>query len=315
MDYINLLRTIFDAYLTEVNSYGLEPSGGYLLPYDFEEAIDARHWRYDDGPVDINGRGIINDMVKSELRELTNYLNQWHQSLQRWHAWNKVLQPYNTDEVKAWHLRREFLEPLVFYCLFQPSSIRDKFTFVVTNAIHQVRLIVDKEKGYQDYLEGEPKTPDELKKSKYLTRRKKEKRLSRLISIWPEGTELMALLRTIDDEAYKKETSDYRNLHSHIIGPQLGVGHVRSIVRSVSEHTTMIKQPNGTYVATPSGKMVPSYGFGYGTPPLDLEEARLANLEQYRRARECYVSYRKLLAVGMEAMPPARQEIGTALSP
>jgi hypothetical protein len=92
-EFANLLRTVFDAYLTEVNRCGLEPSGGYLLLYDFEESIDAHHWRYDDGPIDINGRGIINDMVKSELRELTNYLNQWHQSLQHWHAWNKVLQP------------------------------------------------------------------------------------------------------------------------------------------------------------------------------------------------------------------------------
>lgn len=47
------------------------------------------------------------------------------------------------------------------------------------------------------------------------------------------------------------------------------------------------------------------YGFGEGIPPLDLEKAHAANLEQYRRARKCYESYRKLLATGMKAMPLA----------
>ena len=154
-----------------------------------------------------------------------------------------------------------------------------------------------------DYLQGDPKTSDE--KPKYLNRKQKEKRLSKLISIWPEREKFMALLRAIDDKDYKNETSNYRNLHSHIIGPRLGLGHVRTVVRSVEEHKTMIKQSGGTYIDTPTGLMVPSYGFGGGTPPLDLEKAHAANLEQYRRARKCYESYRKLLAVGMEVMPLA----------
>ena len=245
--------------------------------------------------------GIISEMVKGELRELTNDLNRWHESLKIWCAWNKVIQPYNVDEMKVLYLRREFLESLVFYCLFQPASSRDRFTFVVTNAMHQVRLMV--EDGYPDYLKGDPKTPDE--KPIHLKRPQKEKRLSKLISIWPEREGFMTLLRAIDDEAYKKETSNYRNLHSHIIGPRLGFGYVRTIVRSVDERITLTKQPDGSDMEIPNGKVGPSYSFGGGTPPLDLEKAHAANLEQYRRARKCYESYRKLLAVGMEAMPLA----------
>ncbi|MCI5218557.1 MAG: hypothetical protein D3914_05055 [Candidatus Electrothrix sp. LOE2] len=294
-EYQQLLRTVFDAYLEQLNTGGLEPSEGFL-PYDFEEEIDARQWF---NPLDISG-----EMIKGELRELTNTLNSWHNSLLRWDAWNKVIQPYNTDEMKAWVLRREFLEPLVFYCLFQPASSRDRFTFVGTNAMHQVRLKT--EDRYQDYLKGDPKTPGEITKPKYLSRRKKENRLSELLSFWTEGVEFMELLRTIDDEVYKKATADYRNLHSHIIGPRLGIGHVRTVVRSVRKHTTMKKQPNGTYTETLNGKVGPSYSFGGGTPPLDLEKAHAANLEQYRRARKCYESYRKLLAAGMEAMPLAK---------
>ncbi|CAK8713094.1 MAG: hypothetical protein CDV28_101161 [Candidatus Electronema aureum] len=302
-DYQKFLRISFDAYLTELKRGDLEPSEGYL-PYDFEEAIDARHWQFDDIHLDVNRRSIINDMVKSELRELTNDLNQWHESLRNWYAWNKVLQFFSTDEAKAWELRRAFLETLIFYCLFQPSSSRDRLTFVVTNTMHQVRLMV--EKGYQDYLKGDPKTPDEIKKPNHMSRQKKENRLSTLISIWPEGTEFMELLRAIDNEAYKKETSNYRNLHSHIIGPRLGLGHVRIVVRSVEERSTPTKQPDGTYIETPNGNVGPIYSFGIGIPPLDLEKARIANLEQYRRARRCYASYRKLFAVGLEAMPPVR---------
>ncbi|MCW5211822.1 hypothetical protein VU04_02805 [Desulfobulbus sp. TB] len=290
-EYHQLLRTVFDAHLEQRSTGGLEPSE-CLLPYDFKEEINARQWSFPRGK-----------RVEEELRELTNELNRWHDVLRRWYVWNKVIQPYNTDKVKAWRLRIEFLEPLVFYCLFQPASSRDRFTYVVTNAMHQVRLMIDGD--HKDYLKGDPKTPDKITNPEYLSRRKKENRLSVLLSFWPEGEEFMELLRTIDDKDYKKETSNYRNLHSHTIGPRLGIGHVRSVVRVLEESTTFIEQPNGTSVRTPTGKIGVGYGFGQGIPPLDLEKAHAANLEQYRRARKCYESYRKLLATGLEAMPLA----------
>ena len=261
-EYHQLLRTVFGAYLLEYYSGELEPSEDYL-PYDFEEEIAARQWRYPGAT-----------MATDELQELTNTLNSWHESLLRWDALNKVIHPYNRND--SWELQREFLNSLVFYCLFQPSSSRDRFTFVVTNAMHQVRLTL--EDSYKDYLEGDRKTPDE--KPKYLVRKQKEKRLSKLISIWPEREEFMALLRAIDDKDYKKETSDYRNLHSHIIGPRLGFGYVRTIIRSIEERITLIKQPDGTYIEEPNGKVGPSYSLGGGTPPLDLKKAHAAKQDQ-----------------------------------
>jgi hypothetical protein len=287
LDRNNLLRTAFDAYLLQLNGGELEPAENYLS-YDFD-GIDSHQWH-----------ALGNEMVKDELREITNNLNHWHGSLQRWQAWNTVIQPYGTDE--AWELRREFLEALAHHCLLTPSSIRDTFTFVATNSMHQVRLMASK--GYRDYLEGDPKNPSE--KPKHLTRRQKEKRLADLISIWSEAPGFMASLRKIDDEAYRNVTSDYRNRNSHSIGPRLGIGITRAVVRSVKQATMMSKQPDGTYVPAPiSGKMSVSYGFG-GTEPLDMEKARAANLDQYRRARECYAKYRGLLAVGLASMPPTR---------
>ena len=46
-----------------------------------------------------------------------------------------------------------------------------------------------------------------------------------------------------------------------------------------------------------------SYGFG-GTPPLDLEAVRAANLCQYEKARSCYVEYRAFLDAAVEEIEP-----------
>jgi len=287
LDQNNILRTAFDAYLLQVNGSELEPAVNYL-PYDFDE-IDSRQWQF-----------LGNEMVKDELREITNNLNYWHGALRRWQAWNTVIKPYGTDE--AWELRREFLEALAHHCLLTPSSIRDTLTFVVTNSMHQVRLMAGN--GYRDYLEGDPKKPSE--KPKLLTRRHKEKRLADLISIWTEAPEFMASLRMIDDQAYRNITSDYRNRNTHSIGPRLGIGITRAVVRSVEQATMMSEKPDGTSVPTLiPGKMSVCYGFG-GIEPLDLEKARAANLDQYRLARECYIRYRGLLVVGLASMPTKR---------
>lgn len=289
LDRNNLLRTAFDAYLSQLDGGDLEPTEDYL-PYDFG-GVDSLQWQ-----------SLGEQMVKDELREITNNLNHWHGSLRRWQAWNTIIQPYDTDE--AWELRREFLEALAHHCLLMPSSIRDTLAFVVTNSMHQVRLATSKE--YRDYLEGDPKNPSE--KPKHLTRRQKEKRLADLISIWSVAPAFMASLRKIDDEAYRNITSDYRNQNTHSIGPRLGIGITRTVVRTVEQSTILAKQPDGTYLLTPiPGKMSVIYGLG-GTEPLDMEMARAANLDQYRHARACYTKYRSLLTVGLASIPRTLSE-------
>lgn len=285
--YSDLLRTAFNAYLQRMSSGSLEPSESYL-PYDLAD-VDGRQWQL-----------LGNEMVKDELRELTNILNHWHGLLQRWHAWNCVIDTYGFDN--AWELRREFLEALAHHCLLQPSATRDIFTFVATNSIHQARLVSCK--SYPDVLEGDPKSPND--KPKHLTRQHKEKRLADLISHWSESTAFMSSLRNINDGVYRQKTSDYRNRASHSIAPRLGIGFTRAVVRSVVQATQMTKQADGTYEPTPiSGKMSVSYGFG-GTPPLDMEEARIVNLEQYQRARMCYQCYRNVLTAALASMPCAK---------
>lgn len=287
--YSTLLRTAFDAYLVRWDSGDMGPSEHYL-PYDFEQ-IDQHRWS-------LFGA----EMVRDELRELTNLLNGWLDALRRWKAWNSVIAGY--EEEDTWELRREFLEALAHQCLLLPSAMRDTFTFVATNSMHQVRLAQDA--SYRDHIDGDPTTHDE--KPRHLTRRQKEQRLLKLLAPWPDtATHFVSLICSLDTHEYRSATSDYRNRTSHAIGPRLGIGMTRAVVRSVKPATELIQQPNGSYemVRIPR-RMSVGYGWG-GTLPLDMEEACTVNLEQYRRARACYECYRGLLSDGMEGIPLASQ--------
>lgn len=281
-EVINLFRSAIDAYLEALGNT-LEPNESYF-PYDFD-FIHNRKWH------------ILGDqMVKDELRELTNIMNRWCGDLRRWHAWNNVIRSFGENE--AWTVRREFVEALVHHCLLEPSAVRDRYTFVATNAFHQIRL--SSEAGYEDRLEGDPNKPNE--KLTFLTRRKKEKRLEKVISVWPESKGFLESLSSINDNTYRKATSDYRNRVNHAIGPRLGVGITQVVTRSVVQATHLKKQPDGTYRDEPIlGKLSVSYGFG-GTQPIDLEEARISNLEQYQLARTCYNQYFELLKSKVECI-------------
>ncbi len=276
-----LHRSALNAYFDNLNIRNLQPSDEYL-PYEFD-FIDCHQWL-----------GLGKAMVKDELQELTNILNHWQGLLLQWQAWNSVIKDYNEGD--AWLLRSEFLESIAHHCLLQPSAMRDTFTFVATNSMHQVRLAC--EDDYIDFLEGDPTKPKEIPKR--LNRTQKEKRLTKLISVWDESINFMTSLRAINDKAYQEKTSNYRNLVNHSIGPRLGIGDTRRVVRSVEQATEMAKQPDGKYKPELiPDKMAASYTFG-GTEPLDMEKARVVNLEQYSRARVCYENYIKLLTIGLE---------------
>ena len=282
-DSVSLYRAAYDRYLTENNDL-LEPSQKFL-PFDFAWLAEVK-WR-----------NLGYHMVEDELRELTNIINQWNSYLRRWHKWNLVLEEWEGDD--AWRLRREFLEALVHHCMLQPSSIRDAFTYIATNSIHQIRLSAENE--YKDYLDGEPKSPKD--KPVFLSRRKKEQRLKRVLSNLPNSREFLESLYLLNDKAYKMITSDYRNRVNHAIAPRLGLGITQMVTRNVKQKTEMERQPDGTYQLIPvEGEMQVSYGFG-GVEPLDYEQVRQSNLQQFFLTDECYRNYIKLLKSGIENMP------------
>ena len=114
-------------------------------------------------------------------------------------------------------------------------------------------------------------------------------------------------MRLVNDKKYQHETSEYRNRASHAIAPRLGVGITQTVVRTVVPATKMEKQADGTYkeVNVPD-KVKVRYGFG-GTNPLDFEESRISNLQQYLRARECYRYYIELVRNRIEAIELSAQ--------
>lgn len=285
--HLDRLRHTFDAYLARLRRGGLEPAFEYLS-YDFAR-YENRTWHL-----------LGDSMVLDELRELTNLLNRWHNLLQRWHAWNEVLASYAEQE--AWALRREFIESDAHQCLIYPSAIRDALGFVVTNGIHQLRLATDA--TYEDRLDQDPRTPD--KNPRRLKRHERERQLARLLAPWITDGPFMSLLQRIDDAEYREKTLDYRNEHSHAIGPSLEIGYTQFVRRIVGQKTRMEQQPDGTYrdVAIP-GQLGVSYAFG-GRPPLDMEASRGSSLEQFMRARACYQAYLDILDLGTIRMPERR---------
>jgi hypothetical protein len=284
-EYRDYLRESFEEFLQTLDE-PLEPADPYL-PFEFPY-INAAKWDF-----------MANAMLQDELREMTNRLHEWRDMLRRWHAWNLVVS--KKDEMRAWDLRREFMDPLMHTSLLMPSAIRDVFTFVGTNALHQIRLHV--EPRCKDVLEGDPSASDPQPRP--LTRRQKEARLAKLAAALPGAGAFVASVRQLDDADYRDKTRDYRNANSHAIGPRIGLGSTRMVTRNVVPETRMEPQPDGTgrIVAIP-GKYVASYTFG-GLEPLDLEVARTANLDQYRVARACLDKFTAILKANSDKLPRA----------
>jgi len=284
-EYRSFLRDSFDEFLQLLDG-PLEPDDQYL-PYEFPY-IAAAKWRF-----------MADAMLQDELREVTNRLHEWRDMLRRWHAWNKVVS--TKAEMPAWDLRREFMDPLMHTSLLMPSAIRDLFTFVGTNALHQIRLHL--EAGYEDVLEGDPSASDPQPRP--LTRRQKEARLAKLVRTLPGATAFVNCVRQLDDAEYRKKTRNYRNANSHAIGPRIAFGRTQMVTRRVVAATRMETQPDGAVrkVEVP-GKYVASYAFG-GLPPLDLEVARIASLNQYNIARMCLEKFTAVLQANAGTLPRA----------
>lgn len=288
IEYKNLLRKAFVAYLVQLDSANVIPADNYLSSDDVDfEFLNDKKWR-------LFGK----EIVIGELNELHHSLNNWLGRLRQWHIWNRVLATYNEDD--AWHLRTEFLESTVFECLFKPSSVRDKFTFVAINAVHQIRLA--NESNYPDALKVDPKPPDF--EPTYLSRKNKETYLSKLTEGKTVARDNFIKLRDhLDDENYRATTIDYRNRSSHAIEPRQGIGEIEIYNRTVEQKTELKKQPCGGFLQCKvDGEIQVGYGVG-GILPLDMESTRIANLAQYQWARNCHEAYLELLNSMFETKP------------
>lgn len=280
-----LLLNTFNAYIAALDRKDLEPLENYL-PYDFEFA-ENRIWSLQ----------LCEWLVVDDLQELTNTFNHWRSLLLRWHAWNDIVG--TRDDSESWALRNEFYHSLAHDCLLGPSAIRDTFTALATETLHQIRMAEDK--SIPDHLASDPSPPKF--KTSFMTRERKEMQLVEIAARWPLGAPFTDALKLIDTLEYRRETYNYRNMHSHTIGPRLGIGHTRAVKRLAHQAEELLPIGNDRYEMTKiPGKVQISYGFG-GTPPLDLETARRLNLQQFYAARDCYAKYLLLVEDSVKALP------------
>jgi len=266
------------------------PLDGPPFPYDVCPLVKEVAWR--------TPSFVAEPLVEGELRELTNTLNEWRGALRRWYAWLAVLEGFSDDD--AWDLQWEFVESIAFQCLFYPSATRDRFTFVATNTLHQVRMAADA--TYDDRLASDPK-PGKEDKLRFLPRKETEAQLEAISDALDGGAAFTAGLWSIDENDYLAKTSNFRNLASHAIAPRLTVGHTNVVVRRVVPATKMMQQPDGTYKDEQiPGKQHVSYGFG-GTDPLQMRAVFAANLAEFEKAAACFRSYVDVLNEALAKLP------------
>jgi hypothetical protein len=286
-------RAIVSAFLDRLNEdKGLKPATS-PFPYDCVPEIKTARWPPFLGAL----------MVEDELRELTNQLNHWWGNLRRWYTWNEVLKSQDADA--RWETEWGWVEPLAFYCMFQPSATRDRFIMVATHALHQVRIAIDP--TTIDTLLGDPKPPDQGQF--FPSRRDREKQLKGFAKPWPTGKPFIQALCQLDDHSYRALTGDFRNRASHGIPPRLSVGFTSMITRTRQQATKLEPQPDGTYRDAPvPGKLTTSYSLG-GTPPLSMQDAQKANLAQFEQARRTFDAYVALLTEAVAAMPSHNNDL------
>jgi hypothetical protein len=283
-------RDLLDKFCSRIeDGQGLLPAPE-PLPYDPVPGIKAVAW-----PMPF-----IDHMVSGELSEATNLLHQWLRSLRHWHAWNELLE--SQDSEIRWGAEWEWVEPLAFHCLFQPSATRDRFILLATNALHQVRMAIDP--TVRDELLGDPAGPG--KRRLYPSRWTKEKQLGGFVKPFAAGAAFMKALRQLDDGGYRNATADFRNRASHGFAPRLSVGITSMVTRERVQAKKLERQADGSYrdVFVPD-KMATSYGFG-GIGPLVMEATWKANCQQFARARRLFDAYVVLLQEATAAMPPPK---------
>jgi hypothetical protein len=282
-----LFEEAFQKFLDRREAAGAP--AGYPLSYELINVAKNGGWDH-----------FIGMMVSDELREVINSLNEWHRYLIDWQAWLEVLKDYEGND--AWSVRLQFVEPLVFACMFHPSSTRDRFGAIATNAVHQGNLRVDS--SYKDRLDQDDKRGGHLK------RRETEKQLDRIGGRWKKYPVFGQRLRTTDSQEYRKLTRNFRNLASHGIPPRFEIGETGFVRRSVGPWSETVKQPDGSYkmVQVP-GRRAVTYGFG-GTPPLGLADMRIANGAEFQSARATLLAYEDLVREILAAMDTTRELVG-----
>lgn len=215
--------------------------------------------------------------ASSEIQETINTLNAWGSRLQKWTAWNRVVDSYESEDDK-WEVSENFIEPIAFFCMLQPSGYADRLLIVTESILHQAN---------QKVFRGEPDRLDQdaLKPGSILRRSDRKKQLNRLGARWSRYPSFRKAWDAMNSENYRKLSRNFRDLSAHSFAPRLLLGHIPRAIRSVGPREELIPQADGSHLLVPHPtKKAVGYVMSQMLP-FSLEEARLANLGEYEKAR------------------------------
>lgn len=238
-----------------------------------------------------------------EIQETINSVNAWGMRLHDWGAWNLVVNSYETDDEKL-EVLNQFVEPVAFFCMLQPSSLADRLMVVSETLLHQANLHVFPDE--RDRLDQ-----DDLKQGKTLRRSDRRKQLNRLGKHWAKFGAFRDALGAMDGLNYQKVTRNFRDLSIHSFAPRLMIGQVVRATRSIVPWQEMVAQPDGTYLSVdhPTQKAV-QYAM-QAMEPLPLDVTHSANLAEYQKALTTMRAFSALineLCVRMDALPRCEPE-------
>ena len=223
----------------------------------------------------------------SEVRETVNSINAWCVRLHTWNAWNRVVDSFDGEDEK-WEVLNDFVEPIAFFCMLQPSSLADRITVAAETLLHQSNLHVIP--GRADELDQ-----DDLKPGKTLPRSRRRDQLKRLGQPWHNFPAFRDALFAMDGKDYQKVTRNYRDLTNHSFAPRLMIGDVARAIRSVGAPTKLVEQPDGTYLpVADTTRARPQYVM-QSMQPLPLDATRIANLAEYSKARRTMDAFALLI--------------------
>lgn len=225
--------------------------------------------------------------VPWEIQETINSLNAWGGRVHKWSAWNRVVDSYESAD-DQWEISDHFVEPIAFFCMLQPSSIAERLLVVAENTLHQAN---------QSVFPDEPDRLDQdrLKRGAVLRRSDRKKQLDRIGKRWSKYPSFRLALDAINDVTYRKLSHNFRDLSAHSFAPRLHLGHIPRAFRTVAPWEDRVQQADGSFlmVPHPTKKMI-QYAMS-DLPPLSLADARSANLDEYRKARNAMDRFDELI--------------------
>lgn len=212
---------------------------------------------------------VFQEIYRDQLREIANDLNHLSYRINQLHCWSQVLELYNENDKMG--LLIEFVDPIAIVAYSQPSSLKGRFIYSMSNTSHQANLITR-----SDW--DESKLPDE--------HRIKFKDLEATSKHWSGFSGFSESFTNIDNEDWRRVTNEFRNRYNHRIAPRFEEGVTQPVRRNINKPDNVC------------------YEFGYSSPlyiSRTLSELRY----QHLYARECFSYYSDILENQIEAIAKA----------